>query len=31
MESPIEHKGRVVLVEGDRIDVEMTFMRRATR
>ena len=24
MESPIEHKGRVVLVEGDRIDVEMT-------
>ena len=24
MEKPIEHKGRVVLVEGDRIDVEMT-------
>lgn len=24
MEQPIEHKGRVVFVEGDRIDVEMT-------
>ena len=24
MEKPIEHRGRVVLVEGDRIDVEMT-------
>lgn len=24
MEKPIEHKGRVVFVDGDRIDVEMT-------